>query len=80
MCAQRGVSMVVLVNSHSCGVGVSRAPPARARRHRIPYMHILFASTHDIIMSDQTNEHTYISMDITYDMYVLLNEICSLKV
>jgi len=34
--AQRGVSMGVLVNAHSCGVGVHRAASAGAWRHRTP--------------------------------------------
>ena len=36
VCAQRDVSMSVLVNAHSCGVSVRRAASAGARRHRTP--------------------------------------------
>jgi len=36
VCARRGVSMGMLGNAHSCGVGVRRAVSAGARRHRTP--------------------------------------------
>ena len=73
VCALRAVSIIGLVNSPLCGVGVSCAPLAQAWWYRIQQMHMLFASTYNINMSDQTNKHTHILIDTKYDMYMFFN-------
>jgi len=74
----RGVSMGVLVNTHSYGVSVRGVVSHGARRHRTQCMHTLFASTHNMNMCVSSNEHKYMRTHTTCSVYERPNDVSSI--